>query len=67
MQFKVEANSFGAEFGHANGGVVNAVTRSGSNQFRGNVYEFLRNDKLDAKGSRMVIRNLEALPKLGKS
>ena len=30
QEFKVEANSFGAEFGHANGGVVNAVTRSGS-------------------------------------
>ena len=46
----MEMNSFGAEFGHTNGGVVNAVTRSGSNQFHGNVYEFLRNDKLDAKG-----------------
>jgi hypothetical protein len=50
QEFKVEMNSFGAEFGHTNGGVVNAVTRSGSNQFHGNVYEFLRNDKLDAKG-----------------
>ena len=50
QEFKVEMNSFGAEFGHTNGGVVNAVTRSGSNQLHGNVYEFLRNDKLDAKG-----------------
>jgi hypothetical protein len=50
QEFKVEVNSFGAEYGHTNGGVVNAVTRSGSNQFRGNAYEFLRNDKLDATG-----------------
>ena len=50
QEFKVEINSYGAEFGHTNGGVVNAVTRSGSNQFHGNAYEFLRNDKLDAKG-----------------
>lgn len=50
QEFKVEVNSFGAEFGHTNGGVVNAVTRSGSNQFHGNLYEFLRNDKLDAAG-----------------
>src|SRR5262245_52444468 len=50
QEFKVEVNSFGAEFGHTNGGVVNAVTRSGTNQFHGNAYEFLRNDKLDAKG-----------------
>lgn len=34
QEFKVEMNSFGAEFGHTNGGVVNAVTRSGSNQLR---------------------------------
>ena len=39
-----------AEFGNAAGAVVNAQMRSGTNQFHGNVFEFLRNDKLDANG-----------------
>jgi hypothetical protein len=62
QEFKVEVNSFGAEFGHTNGGVVNAVTRSGTNKFHGNVYEFLRNDKLDAAGW-----GVDALPPLRRN
>ncbi|MBI4907714.1 MAG: TonB-dependent receptor [Acidobacteria bacterium] len=48
QEFKVETNSFAAEYGRASGGVFNVVTRSGSNAFHGSLYEFLRNDKLNA-------------------
>ena len=42
-------NSYSAEFGKASGGVVNIITRSGTNELRGNVFEFFRNDSLNAK------------------
>jgi len=47
-EVKVLRNNFSAEFGQVTGGVVNAVTKSGTKDFHGSVYEFLRNDKLDA-------------------
>jgi len=47
-EFKVQQSNFSAEFGFSGASVVNVVTRSGTNQFHGGVYEFLRNDKLDA-------------------
>jgi hypothetical protein len=47
-QFKVQTNSFSAEFGRTGGGVVNVIMKSGTNQLRGNAYEFLRNRVLDA-------------------
>lgn len=47
-EFKVETNNFSAEYGNSAGMVVNATTRSGTNQFHGDLFEFLRNDKLDA-------------------
>ena len=50
QEFKVEANNFSAQYGRSNAGVVNATTRSGTNDFRGTLYEFLRNDKLDSRG-----------------
>lgn len=48
QEFKVETNSFAAEYGHAAGGVFNVVTRSGSNDYHFSLYEFFRNDKLNA-------------------
>jgi TonB-dependent Receptor Plug Domain len=48
QEFTVLTSNYSAEYGKTSGGVVNAVTRSGTNQFHGGVYEFLRNSKLDA-------------------
>jgi outer membrane receptor protein involved in Fe transport len=48
QEFKIETGNYDAEFGRATGAIVNATTRSGSNQFHGVLYEFLRNQKLDA-------------------
>lgn len=47
-EFKVMGANYTAEFGRSNGGIVNVVYKSGSNDFRGSVFEFLRNSKLDA-------------------
>ena len=48
-EFQILTNSYPAEFGDNTGGIINAVTRSGSNTLHGSVYEYLRNSKLDAK------------------
>lgn len=48
-QVSVLGNNYPAEYGRTSGGVINAVTRSGSNGFHGDVYEFLRNSVLDAR------------------
>ena len=49
-EFKVVTSNFSAEYGRVGGAVVNVVMRSGSNQFHGTAYEFLRNTKLNAVG-----------------
>ncbi|MBI4749750.1 MAG: TonB-dependent receptor [Acidobacteria bacterium] len=48
-EFRVLVNNYGAEYSRAAGGVFLAVTKSGSNDFHGSVFEFLRNDIFDAR------------------
>jgi hypothetical protein len=48
QEFKVLTNSMSAEFGRTAGGVISVVSRSGSNQFHGGLFEFHRNDNLNA-------------------
>src|SRR5256886_17150849 len=47
-EFRVERNSFSAEYGQAQGAVINLVTKGGGNSFHGTGFEFLRNDALNA-------------------
>ncbi|MDO8678560.1 MAG: TonB-dependent receptor [Acidobacteriota bacterium] len=49
-EFQVLTNSFSAEFGRHTGAVVNAVTKSGTNAFRGSLFEFHRGDRLNSRG-----------------
>jgi len=49
-EFSVEAGGFKAETGHASGGTISFVSKSGTNNFHGDFYEFLRNQDLDARG-----------------
>jgi hypothetical protein len=49
QEFKVESNNFPAEFGTGTGGQITVVTKSGSNDFHGSVFEYLRNSALDAR------------------
>jgi Carboxypeptidase regulatory-like domain len=49
-QFRVLMNNFDPEYGNYNGGMVTVVTKSGSGQFHGTVFEFFRNTELDARG-----------------
>src|SRR3984893_4407134 len=48
QEFSVLTGGFPAEYGRATGGVVNAISKSGTNSFHGDVYEFIRNSALDA-------------------
>ena len=48
-EFSVLTSSYSAEYGKTSGGVVNAISRAGSNQFHGSAFEFIRNNALDAR------------------
>src|SRR5882724_3040629 len=48
-EFRILTNNFDAEYGNYSGGVVNVVTKSGTNRFHGSGFEFLRNTALDAR------------------
>lgn len=49
QEFRVQTSNFSAEFGAMAGGQINMVTKSGSNSLHGGLFEFLRNDRLDAR------------------
>ena len=66
-EFKVQSSLYSAEYGQAGGSNVNLVTKSGTNQFHGNVFEFLRNNVLNAneyfyKGSQIEAGNGNKAP-----
>lgn len=50
QEFSVQTHGYSAEFGRAAGGIISAVTKSGTNRFKGTFFEFLRDSTLDAKG-----------------
>jgi hypothetical protein len=47
-EFRILTNNFDAEYGNYSGGLINVVTKSGTNQYHGNIFEFLRNTDFDA-------------------
>jgi hypothetical protein len=60
QEFTVLTSNYSAEYGFTSGGVINAITKSGTNAFHGTAFEFLRNDKLDAAN---FFNNAGGLPK----
>jgi hypothetical protein len=61
QEITVQTNSYAAEAGRTAGGVINIVTNSGTNHFHGSVYEYFRNDALDARN---VLQTTGAKPEL---
>ncbi len=48
-EFRIISNSYAAEYGHSTGGIVSLTTRSGTNEYHGSLFEYLRNNALDAR------------------
>ena len=61
QEFRIESNNYPAEYGTGTGGQVNVITKSGGNAFHGSVFEYIRNDALDAPN--YFDTYLRALPK----
>ena len=67
QEFQVVSNNYSAEFGHAMGGVVNTVTRSGTNQLHGTAYWFFRNQDFNARDPFASINPQERRDQFGGS
>src|SRR5262245_58647251 len=50
-EFQINRSGYNAEFGRAAGGVINIVSKSGTNQFHGNIYNYFRNERLDGRNA----------------
>src|SRR5262245_30758267 len=57
QEFKVDNSTYGAEYGRSSGAIVNIATRSGANDLHGEVFEFFRNQSLDAKNAFAVTKS----------
>ncbi len=55
-EFRIITSNYDAEYGHYSGGLVNVITKSGTNQFHGDAFEFLRNTNLDARNYYSPVR-----------
>jgi hypothetical protein len=67
QEMSIATGSYSAEFGNSGGGVERFTIRSGTNQFHGNLYEFLRNDKLDARDFFQATRSINRQNEYGGS
>ena len=67
QEFSLLTNNYPAEYGNSGGGVERLVVRSGTNDFHGNAYEFMRNDKLDASGFFAAKRAIQRRNEFGAS
>jgi hypothetical protein len=65
-EFKVQQTNFSAEYGFSGASVVNMITRSGTNSFHGSVYDFFRDDSLDANDW-FANRNGDSIPALRRN
>jgi outer membrane receptor protein involved in Fe transport len=59
QEFQVNQNGFSAEFGRAGGAVINVVTKSGTNQWHGSVFEYFRDEALNSNTPILTARNVK--------
>ncbi|MBS1817882.1 MAG: TonB-dependent receptor [Acidobacteria bacterium] len=59
QEFRVESSGYAAEFGTGTGGQVSVITKSGSNMFRGSLFEYFRSDRMDARNYFDALRNAD--------
>jgi hypothetical protein len=62
QEFTISTSSFSAEYGNSSGGIINLIQKSGSNEFHGEVYDFIRNEKLNANSFYNKLRRVPGGP-----